>query len=307
MYAPMPFFWVGGFHRLLCIMQVGGAIVFLDAFDAGEVLDLVHRERITTLVVWPHQAKALAEHPSFRAADFARMHSAPYPLLPETRRPSAPDLIPNSIGMTETFAYHTVDPTGFVLPDDKRGACGHALPGMERRIFDPDTGQEVAAGEVGELRVRGFNLMQGLYKREREDVFEPDGFYRTGDRGRIDPDGVYFFEGRIGDMIKTGGANVSPREVEAVLNAFEEVEQAHVVGVADPDMGEIVVAAIVPSGAASLDADTLRGRLRAQLSAFKVPRKLVPCSLDDLPRTDAGKLHPGRLREWLAGRIAAES
>jgi acyl-CoA synthetase (AMP-forming)/AMP-acid ligase II len=108
-------------------------------------------------------------------------------------------------------------------------------------------------------------------------------------------------------MIKTGGANVSPREVEAVLNAFEEVEQAHVVGVADPDMGEIVVAAIVPSGAASLDADTLRGRLRAQLSAFKVPRKLVPCSLDDLPRTDAGKLHPGRLREWLAGRIAAES
>ena len=136
-------------------------------------------------------------------------------------------------------------------------------------------------------------------------VFTPDGFYPTGDRGRIDGDDFYFFEGRLGDMIKTGGATVSPREVEIVLATMEGVEQAHVVGVPDPEMGQIVVAGIVPlSPSAPPDLEEIRERLRKELSAFKVPRHLLILAPEELPFTDTGKLHPGRLRDLLGGRVA---
>jgi acyl-CoA synthetase (AMP-forming)/AMP-acid ligase II len=226
-------------------------------------------------------------------------------MLSEDRQPEAPDRIANSIGMTESFAYHTIEATGAFLPEEKRGACGRPLPGTERQIRHPESGETLGPGEQGELCLRGFNLLQGLYKREREEVFTPDGFYRTGDRGRIDADDYYFFEGRLGDMIKTGGANVSPREIEIVLGAMEGVEQAHVAGVSDPEMGQIVVAGIVASSpSAPPDTDDLRERLRKELSAFKVPRHLFVLTAEEIPFTDSGKLHPGRLRELLAARVA---
>lgn len=308
LYSPPPFFWVGGFHRLLYTMQIGAAMAFLDAFEPESALELIVRERASILMLWPHQAKALLELPQYRPQDLEFLLSGPYAMLPESRRPDAPDLVANSIGMTESFAYHTIEATGAFLPEKKRGACGRPLPGMERRICQPGTGEPLAPGETGELCLRGFNLMQGLYKREREEVFTPDGFYRTGDRGRIDADDYYFFEGRIGDMIKTGGANVSPREVEIVLATMEGIEQAHVVGVSDPEMGQIVVAGIVPtSPSAPPDADDLREQLRQELSAFKVPRHLITLAPEEIPFTDSGKLHPGRLRDLLAARVGMET
>jgi len=305
LYSPPPFFWVGGFHRLLYTIQIGAAMTFLETFEPDAVLDLIKRERASILMLWPHQTKLLIEHPEYDPRDFAFLHSAPYAMLPETSRPEAPDLIANSIGMTESFAYHTIEATGAVLPIDKRGACGRPLPGTERQIRDPETGEPLAAGERGELCLRGFNVMQGLYKREREEVFTPDGFYRTGDSGYIDADDFYFFEGRLGDMIKTGGANASPREIESVLTTLPGVEQAHVVGVSDPEMGQIIVAGIVASSpAAPPDLERLRQQLRQQLSAFKVPRHLVTLAAEEIPLTDSGKLHPTRLRDLLASRVA---
>lgn len=306
LYSPPPFFWVGGFHRILYTMQIGAAMTFLDAFEPVAALELIKRERASILMLWPHQAKLLIEHPSYRPQDFDFLLSGPYAMLPEDRRPESPDRIANSIGMTESCSYHTIEATGAVLPEEKRGACGRPLPGMERQIRHPDTGEPLAPGELGELCLRGFNLMQGLYKREREEVFTADGFYRTGDRGRIDGDDFYFFEGRLGDMIKTGGANVSPREVEIVLAAMEGVEQAHVVGVPDAEMGQIVVAGIVPiSPLAPPKLDDLREGLRGELSAFKVPRHLLVLAQEEIPFTDTGKLHPGRMRDLLAARVAA--
>jgi len=304
LYSPPPFFWVGGFHRLLYTMQIGAAMAFLDTFEADAALELIKRERASILMLWPHQSKLLLEHPEYRPEDFEFLLSGPYAMLPEERRPEAPDLIANSIGMTESFAYHTIEATGAVLPEEKRGACGRPLPGMERQICHPETGEPLAEGEQGELCLRGFNLMQGLYKREREEVFTPDGFYPTGDRGRIDADDYYFFEGRLGDMIKTGGANVSPREVEIVLAALDGVEQAFVTGVPDPEMGQIVVAGIVPTASsAPLQLDRLREQLRRELSAFKVPKHLLTLAPEEIPFTDSGKLHPGRLRDLLAARV----
>jgi acyl-CoA synthetase (AMP-forming)/AMP-acid ligase II len=290
LYSPPPFFWVGGFHRLLYTMQIGAAMAFLDAFEPGSALELIKRERASILMLWPHQAKQLLEHPQYSSKDFEFVLSGPFAMLPEARRPEAPDLIANSIGMTESFAYHTIEATDAFLPEKKRGACGRPLPGMERQIRHPEKDEPLAPGEQGELCLRGFNLMQGLYKREREEVFTADGFYRTGDRGRIDADDYYFFEGRLGDMIKTGGANVSPREVETVLATMEGIEQAHVVGVSDPEMGQIVVAGIVPSStSAPPDVEHIREQLRRELSAFKVPRHLLTLAPEEIPYTDSGK------------------
>ena len=305
-FFPAPFFWVGGFQRQLHSLYGGARTLYLESFDAAGAIELIEREGPTVLMVWPHQAKAIREHPRFADLDLSRLRSGPLDFLPEGRRPSAPDRVPNIIGMTETFAHHTIEAAGTELPPEKRGACGRALPGLERRIVDPQSGRPAAPGELGELWVRGFNLMQGLYKREREQVFTPDGFYRTGDRGAIDADGYYFFHGRLGDMIKTGGANVSPREVEGVLLSLDEIEQACVVGVEDPEMGQIVVAAAVPSAGSPPDESELRARLREQLSAFKVPRRFFWLASGDLPLTDSGKLHPGRLRELVQRLVAAE-
>ncbi len=146
--------------------------------------------------------------------------------------------------------------------------------------------------------------MQGLYKQEREDVFDPDGFYRTGDAGYFDADGVLYFKGRLGDMIKTGGANVTPSEVEAVLVSFAEVKEAYVVGVPDPERGQNVAASVLLEPGAQADPEELRTRVKGELSAYKVPRHLFIEGDGALPFTDTGKIDKRRLEQLLAKRIA---
>ena len=159
----------------------------------------------------------------------------------------------------------------------------------------------------GDLCIRGYSLLQGLNKLERERVFTADGFYRTGDECRIDADGYLFLKGRLGEMIKTAGANVAPREVELVLESFDEVKEAYVVGIADPERAQMVVAAVVPSADRLADAADLRQQLREELSAFKVPRHIFISDSEQLPRTASAKIQKPLLREMLAERIAARS
>jgi acyl-CoA synthetase (AMP-forming)/AMP-acid ligase II len=149
--------------------------------------------------------------------------------------------------------------------------------------------------------------MQGLYKVEREDAFDTDGFYHTGDGGYFDEDGVLFFTARLGDMIKTAGANVSPREVEVVMDAFPEVQACFVVGVPDPVRGQNVAAALVLDSGRELSAEQARERLRKELSAYKVPRHFFFYAKQDLPFTDSGKIERRKLGALLSERIAAES
>jgi acyl-CoA synthetase (AMP-forming)/AMP-acid ligase II len=149
---------------------------------------------------------------------------------------------------------------------------------------------EVPPGEVGELQLRGGALMTGLYKVDPRDVFTPDGFYATKDLVCIDDDGYAWFVGRTGDMIKTSSANVSRLEVEAALNALPDVELSVVTGLPNAELGEMVVAAVVPTpGAAPSEAD-LRTALRDRLSGFKIPRRIVCIGHDDIPRTATGKV-----------------
>jgi len=306
-FSPMPFFWVGGFvFTLMASMHAGAFMICEEAFEAGETLALLERERATIAAGWPHYAKAMMDHPSFSARDLSSIRTGNlYAILPESVRPGDPELRSNALGMTETCGPHTIDRMDYDLPERLRSSFGKAPEGVEHKIVDPETGETLEPGAEGEIFVRGYNVMQGLYKVEREDAFERDGFYRTGDGGTFDADGVLFFKARLGDMIKTAGANVSPREIEVTLDAFPEVQSSFVVGVPDPVRGQNVAVAVVLDSGHSLDAAACRERLRDQLSAYKIPRHFFFSESRDLPFTDSGKIDKRRLSAMLAERIAS--
>jgi acyl-CoA synthetase (AMP-forming)/AMP-acid ligase II len=207
--------------------------------------------------------------------------------------------------MSESFSAHSGEPLDRRLPADKEGSSGRAINGIERRVVDPETGEEMAPGEVGELQLRGGGLMTGFYKVHHDEVFTPDGFYPTKDLVRIDADGYLWFIGRTGDMIKTSSANVSRLEVEAALNALPEVALSLVAGLPDPDVGERVVAAVVPAPGAEPTEDGLRVALRARLSGFKIPRRIVLITHDDVPQTATGKVRLFDLATMIEARLAA--
>ncbi len=305
-FSPMPFFWVGGFvFSLLSAMHAGAFLLCEEAFEPGATLALLERERATVTAGWPHYSKALVLHPSFASRDLSSIRAGNlYAVLPESTRPADPELRSNSLGMTETCGPHTFDRTDVDLPDRLRGSFGHAVPGMEHKVVDPETGATLPPGEVGEICVRGYSLMLGLHKQEREDVFDRDGYYHTGDAGYFDADGVLYFSARLGEMIKTAGANVTPREVEVVIETFPEVVSAFVVGLPDPERGQNVAAVVVLKPGAALDADAAHARLREQLSSYKLPRQWLFAAKEELPFTDSGKIDKKKLAALLAGRFA---
>lgn len=303
-FSSMPFFWIGGLvTALLEVLHVGATLVTQSAFDPGAALDLIEQERATNVTGWPQQGKTMAEHPSYapeRVASVTRT-SMPDLVLPEQR---PPEVSSTSLGMTEMCSVHTSWDQYDALPESRRGAFGKTLPGIEHKVVDPATGDALPAGADGELWVRGYPLMQGLQRREREDVFEPDGWYRTGDAGHFDDDGWFYFTGRLGEMIKTpAGANVAPAEVETALMAHPDVLEAYVTGIPS-DGGELVACAVVPRGDASLDATELRAWLKADLAAFKVPRHLWVCAKSELPFLPSGKIEKQELAAMLAEQDA---
>lgn len=305
LYTPMPLFWVGGFSfTLVAAMHAGATLVFEDQFEPGATLELIERERVTQVLGWPHMAKALADHPTFAERDVSSIRTGAMPaLLPPHLRAEAELPKANSLGMTETLGPHTFDPR-IALPLDKSGSFGHSVPGIEHKIVDPITGEDLPVGQVGELWLRGYSVMVGLHKRERGDTFTPDGWYRTGDAGRFDEDGHFYFTGRMGDLIKSSGMNITPREVEEVFEAMDEVVTAFVTGVDHPDRGQDVVAALALRPGASLDEATARARAKEELASYKVPRHVaVFADQTALPWLDSGKVDRRRLAALLEERF----
>ncbi|HEX6238760.1 MAG TPA: long-chain fatty acid--CoA ligase, partial [Acidimicrobiales bacterium] len=202
LYTPMPLFWVGGFSfTLIAAMHVGATLVFEECFEPGETLDLIERERVTQVLGWPHMAKALVDHPTFRERDLSALRGGTLSaLLPQARQVRSAVPRANSLGMTETLGPHTFHPAGESPPPGKEGSFGPSVPGVEHKVVDPATLDELPAGATGELWLRGYSLMLGLHKREREETFTPNGWYRTGDSGFLDEDGHFWFTGRMGDL-----------------------------------------------------------------------------------------------------------
>jgi acyl-CoA synthetase (AMP-forming)/AMP-acid ligase II len=298
-WTPMPLFWMGGVsYGMLAAMHFGACTLFEESFDAGRTLELLERERATLSLGWPHYVKALQEHPDFPRRDLSAMRRGD---ARDALRapPRDPERYANTLGMTETCGPHTGEDTNVELPEQARGSFGRPFEGFEHKIADPKTGATLPPGEPGEICVRGHALMLGLYKQEREEVFDRDGFYHTGDGGYF-AQGRLYFTGRLGEMIKTGGANVAPRELELLLAEFPEVIEAYVVGLPDPARGESVAAAILLRPGQQLSSAEVTARLKRQLSAFKLPRVIRFSTEQSLPRTGSGKIDKPRLRTLLA-------
>jgi acyl-CoA synthetase (AMP-forming)/AMP-acid ligase II len=307
-FSPMPFFWVGGFvFTLMSAMHAGAFMLCEEVFEPGETLALLERERATVVAGWPHYSKAMIEHPSFAERDLSSIRSGNlYDVLPEDVRPKDPELRSNSLGMTETGGPHSIDRMDVDLSESLRGSFGHSVPSITHKIVDPTSGKNVSPETDGEICVRGYSVMQALHKVEREQAFDAEGFYHTGDGGHLDADGVLFFKARLGDMIKTAGANVTPREVELALESIDPVKSAYVVGVPDPARGQNVASAVVLKQGREASGEELRTALRAELSAYKVPRHFLFYRDRDLPFTDSGKIDKRSLTEMLVTRIESE-
>jgi acyl-CoA synthetase (AMP-forming)/AMP-acid ligase II len=303
LFSNSPFFWIGGLaYGLLGTLLAGAALVCSNAPDAGAVLDLLERSSPTMVNGFAATVAHLAKDPTFAERDLRSIRRGNlWPILPPSAQPSDPELRHNMLGMTEAGSVCLLSDDEGDQPESRRGSFGRPAPGFEAQVVDPETGRPCPAGTVGELRFRGPFLMEGYYGRERHESFEPDGWYRTGDLFSVDDEGFFYFAGRQGDMIKTSGANVSPREVEAAIFELTDLV-AHVVGVDDAARGQLVAAALrIPPGCDGPDVAELRASLRSRLSAYKVPQRIVLMADADVPMLSSGKLDSRALKERLGG------
>ncbi len=299
----LPSFWLGGLAMAMQVLSQGATLVYAATPDMNDFLAALLHCRANRVNGWGDgltRLRALAMENGVAVEKIIGL--GPFTDAQGVPIPAA--LQSNMLGMSETFAPHSAEPINVRLPAGKENASGRPVNNYERRVVDPETGAAVPPGTVGELQLRGGGLMRGLYKKMRSEVFTPDGFYPTGDLVRIDEHDYLIFVARKGDMIKTRAANVSRLEVEAALAAFPDVALAVVAGLPDEAFGQIVGAAVVPAAGQTLTADGLRRRLRETLSSYKVPRRIVFVTAEEIPRTATGKPKLHELAQLIMSREA---
>jgi malonyl-CoA/methylmalonyl-CoA synthetase len=295
----LPIFHVHGlFVAINTVLAAGSAMLFTPKFDADEVLRLL--PRVTALMGVPTFYTRLLQLPALNreAARNVRLFvSGSAPLLPETHREflaRTGQAILERYGMSETLMNTSNPYDGERVP----GSVGPALPGVEVRITDPECGALLGGPDtIGMIEVRGPNVFSGYWRMPEKTASElrPDGWFITGDLGRIDARGYVYIVGRGKDLIISGGYNVYPIEVEAEIDALPGVVESAVIGVPHPDFGEGVTAVVVARGAAAPDAAAIRSALEQRLANYKLPKRVV--FVADLPRNTMGKVQKSVLRE----------
>ena len=307
-YSAQPFFWTAGIAMTLgCTLASGGTLLLQQVFEPGAALDMIESERATVAFAWAHQSHALAEHPSAPDRDLSslRKASSNSPLGKLAGADGNAWSPAASFGLTETFTLSSSLPADSD-PIARSSTHGRPLPGMEIRIVDPESRAVLPDGEAGEIEVRGITLMRGYHKVDPDLVLERDGFFATSDGGHFDEKGYLHWSGRLGDLIKTGGANVSPGEIERQLDLCPGLHTARAVGVPHPTLGEIVIVCAVPTPDEHPTEETVRAFLKEHLSSYKLPRRTLFFAEADLalPANEKIRLEP--LREAVLSRLAAE-
>ena len=292
----LPIFHLHGlFVAVNCVLANGTGMIFLPRFEPATVLE--HLPAATVFMGVPTFYTRLLAEPALDAERCAGMRvfiSGSAPLLASTHEEfeaRTGHRILERYGMTETSMI-----TSNPLHGERRpGTVGFPLPDVEVRIAPTGEGDDA----VGGVEVRGPNVCAGYWRRPELSAAEmtADGFFRTGDLGRFDADGYLHLVGRSKDLVISGGLNVYPKEVEAVLDGLDGVEESAVIGVPDADLGEAVVAVIVPRAGAAVDPEAIRRHARERLAGFKVPKRVVV--VDALPRNAMGKVEKARLRAGL--------
>ncbi|PWR22686.1 malonate--CoA ligase [Zavarzinia aquatilis] len=301
----LPIFHTHGlFVATNVILLAGASMIFLARFDAGEVLSLM--PRATCLMGVPTFYTRLVDHPGLDRAAVSGMRlfiSGSAPLLAETHRDFAArtgHAILERYGMTETN-MNTSNPY-----DRERvpGTVGFPLPGVALRIADPESGAAMAPGAIGMIEVKGPNVFKGYWQMPEKTAaeFRPDGFFITGDLGRVDERGYVHIVGRGKDLVISGGFNVYPKEVEGEIDALPGVIESAVIGLPHADFGEGVTAVVVRRKGADVTEAAVLDALAERLAKFKQPKAVI--FVDDLPRNTMGKVQKNILRETYKGLYA---
>ena len=304
-YGYLPFFFNGGLVGVtLATLSRGGSLLLQEVFDADETLRLLERYGCTTIFAWPHQAEALIRHPLFDRARL-RIRKGPGANTKWATALLQPDhQAVGSWGMSESGPLASCSRFDEPLAD-RAGAHGRPMPGLEMRIVDPETGAPLPPDHEGEIIVRGPSVMRTYYKRAPETCFDDEGFFHSGDCGRLDAQGRLHFIGRLRDVIKTAGVNVSAAEVEGVLLQHPAIKVAHVVPVPHPSRGENVAAFVVRRTPDCSAAD-VQAHCSAALASYKVPRHVFFLAEEELPTLGSGKVDRQRLRA-VAAELASGS
>ena len=296
------FFWSGNFVLGMgSTLGVGGCLILQRYFIPEQTLELIEQEQVTLPVCWPHQEARLRECSNWASVNLSSIYYVDknsallsHPTITSNWRG------PQGYGLTETFTFITARPAG-----DKEGiGHGNVMPGNTLRIVDPLSGELVAMGESGEITVKGPTLTPGYLKVPPEKIFDTDGFFHTGDEGYFDSEQRLIWKGRLSDIIKTGGANVSPAEIDEAIDQHPAVQGAYTVGVPDDDLGEMVVACVVLRTGEKVTEETLRQFARQTLASYKVPRRVLFYAEEELPVTGTNKVRRKELAAMAAIRLA---
>ena len=302
----LPIFHTHGlFVATNCMLLNGSSMLFLPKFDADTVIRLL--PRATVMMGVPTFYVRLLNDARFTRDLVRHMRlfiAGSAPLLPDTFngfRAKSGHTILERYGMTETGML-----TSNPLDGDRiAGSCGQALPGVEVRVAD-ENGKILGTNEIGVIEVRGPNVFKGYWRmpEKTKAEFRPDGFFITGDVGRIDERGYVFISGRAKDLIISGGFNVYPKEIEEAIDAMDGIAESAVIGVPHPDFGEGVVAVVQHrAGRKDPTEDAIIKRLKGELANYKVPKRVF--FVDELPRNTMGKVQKNVLREQHKNLFAA--
>jgi acyl-CoA synthetase (AMP-forming)/AMP-acid ligase II len=286
-------------------LSTGGAVVLQPYFEPETALKLMESERVNFLSGRPHQWARLQEAPNWSSVDLSSLRYVTNADLLKTHPTVKMDWrLPMSFGTTETMTINT-SYSANTSAEQYAGSCGVPLPGNILKIIDLETGAVIPRGQRGELCIKGPTLMLGYIGKPVEDTFDDEGYFRTGDGGYVDDVGRLYWEGRLTEIIKTGGANVSPLEIDGVLSNYPGVQRAQSVGVPHATLGEVVVSCVVPQEGATLEEKAIQSYLKERLASYKVPRRVLILRADEVAVTANGKVKSSELKQLAAQRLGA--
>ncbi|MCB1475591.1 MAG: acyl--CoA ligase [Rhodobiaceae bacterium] len=296
-----PLFWsYGSANALSATFTHGATLVLQEKFEPAGALDLIERHRCTSVYTLPAMTNAMVRTPEFRRERTASLRTGltiggSQDVLAAVETLGVPEIC-NIYGATETYGNCCVTHHDWPI-ERKLASQGLPLPGQELRFRDEETGEIVASGQPGLVEVRGYVTpgYTGVSSELNAEAFTEDGFYKTGDIGRLDENGGFVFIGRSTEMIKRAGINVSPAEIEEVLLQHPAVVRTAVVGVPDARRGEAIVAYVVPADHGAARVDALVAHCADALSKYKIPDHFE--FIDALPLTPTGKLMRKELKQ----------
>lgn len=292
----VPFFHATGCHAvLLGAISQGAALVLMHRWDPGVALELIERERVTSFTGVPAMLTQLYQHPDFASRDLSSLTgigsggASAAPALVHRTTELLPQASPgNGYGLTETSSLTTANRGADYV--EKPDSVGRPVPICDVDVIDPATWEPLPAGELGELRIRGANVVTGYWNRpEATAQAIVDGWLHTGDLARIDEEGFVYIVDRAKDMIIRGGENVYSAEVEAAIHQHPGIADCAVIGIPHAVLGEEVAAVVRCVPGSTLDEGGLQEFLTERIAKFKIPSHVV-IRHEDLPRNAPGKL-----------------